>query len=79
MFLFIAPDEEKKIWRGSIYFVKSVHKSLIYIRRNFGGDRMKIEAARKQKPQQQQKCFFQALNRKNRPKTGNLFLSKKTF
>ena len=35
---------------SNFFFVKIVHKSLIYIRQRFESDRIKIEAARKQKP-----------------------------
>ena len=80
MCFFTAPDEKKMFWgEGNFFFVKSVHKGLIYLRRNFGGDRIKIEAARKQKPPKKH-IFFQVLNRKNRPKKpGNIFLSKKNL
>ena len=47
-FIFLFLGAIKKICLGGkFFFVKIVHKSLIYIRRRFEIDRIKIEAARK--------------------------------
>ena len=65
--LFFLGAIKKIVWGGNFFFIKSVQETLIYIPRKFESDRIKIEATRKQKPPKNM-FFFQALNRKNRPK-----------
>ena len=59
LFLSVGGAIKKKLFegRGNFFFMKSVHNSLIYIRRKFTSGWIKIEAARKQNPKKKHVFF----------------------